>query len=496
MKYGLLKYTLLGLGLVTMAGSARALDLAVTPGTLGATLQATPLTETTLTLTGAMDARDFSALQDQGTSLLTLDLSGVTIAPYRPARPMSATAAEYAANELPDGALLGLRLTSLTLPANLTVIGNSALAGNQFTTLALPATLTRIGDNALYGCTALTELTLPSAVNYIGSYALASCPALTSVDMGATAITALPANVMTDDAAISTLTLPTALASIGRQALAGTTALSSVTLPASLREIGESAFYGSGLTTVTIPSGVTTVGDFAFAASPALTQATVGDDTQLSRGMFALCPEFVTLTATGLTQFPDYLFAKSVKTDVQPLLSDVAEIGDYALLGNTAQTLTLGNTLVYLGEGAMQDMAALKEIDAIGLGTNVPELGDDVFTGIDQENTTLKVAQDASEPWMAADQWKAFKISAVTASTELHQVQPTVSARFEDKTLRITATSPITDVQIYTADGKTIASLRPNALNASADTSGMIDRVYVVRVQTADGQTSTFKLMR
>lgn len=486
----------LSLALAGSAFCAGAAELAVTPGSLSALLTDEVRADSSLTLTGSMDARDFEAISTLAPTLKSLDLSGVSIAAYRPARPMMASVAEYDADELPAGALFGMHLTELTLPASLRSIGMSALAANDFASLQLPATVTYIGEDALHSCPNLTALTLPASVAEVGPYALAGCTALASVDMQASAMTKLPRYLFTGDTALATLTLPANLKEIGQGALAGTTALQELTLPSSLTTIGESAMSGSGLTAVTVPPAVRAMGDFAFSGCPNLAGAEVLSlRTPLSRGMFSFCPSFVTLTAPEQMAFPSYLFAGTPVADPGSLLS-VSEIGDYALRGSQAKTLVLGSTLVYLGDGALEGMTALDSIDAIALDTAVPALGRDVFAGVDQPNVMLKVNTDSSDAWKDADQWNKFLVSAVTSVSDLHlDGTPAVSARFDGTVLRISADTAIESVQVYTADGKAVLSLSPRSLTAEAETSGLTDRVYVVRVVTEGPVVSTFKLM-
>ena len=112
-------------------------------------------------------------------------------------------------------------LTSLTLPAGITSIGEKAFFGcSGLTSLNLPAGITSIGDWAFYGCSGLTSLTLPAGITSIGEDAFHSCSGLTS------------------------LTLPAGITSIGNDAFLGCSGLTSLTLPAGITSIGFSAFSG------------------------------------------------------------------------------------------------------------------------------------------------------------------------------------------------------------------------------------------------------------
>ena len=144
-------------------------------------------------------------------------------------------------------------LTSLTLPAGITEIGDEAFEYcSGLTSLTLPDGITEIGSSAFFGCSGLTSLTLPAGITEIGSSAFFGCSGLTS------------------------LTLPAGITSIGDDAFYGCSGLTSLNLPAGITTIGSSAFYGcSGLTSLTIPDGVTKIGKYAFSNCSYLTSLTI-----------------------------------------------------------------------------------------------------------------------------------------------------------------------------------------------------------------------------
>ena len=144
-------------------------------------------------------------------------------------------------------------LTSLTLPAGITEIGDEAFEYcSGLTSLTLPAGITSIGDDAFYGCSGLTSITIPNGVTQIDKNAFRDCTGLTS------------------------LTLPANIKRIGESAFKNCSGLTSLNLPAGITTIGSSAFYGcSGLTSLTIPDGVTKIGKYAFSNCSYLTSLTI-----------------------------------------------------------------------------------------------------------------------------------------------------------------------------------------------------------------------------
>lgn len=494
------RYILTFLSLGCVASVAQAADLRVAPGGLEAMLTDEVKAEKALTLSGQMDLRDFTALTENMPGLKSLDLSGVSVTAYDSPRASAVGPSSNKADELPRGALLGLHLTDLALPSGLRVIGEGALAGGEFTTLVLPASLISIGDHALYGCTRLESITFPASVTSAGTYSLAGCSSLRVADLSATGLTEIPARMFEGDAALATVSLPASLDKIGEGSFAGAATLKSVSLPATLTFIGKNAFNASGLENVTLPSSVNEVGDFAFSNCHGLTGAVLENPkATLGRGVFYSDPLFVTLDATGIERFPDYLFAGSHSAEVDRLLADVDEIGAYAMSGNRAETLVFGSTLVYLGDGAMENMNSLIYIDASALESAVPALGDNVFSGIDQGNVGLMVADNAAAPWQAADQWKEFKVFEVshTGSESVMAVPSNmVKGHFEGTVLRLTSGEPMALVEVYEPGGAKVAEAAPRSTEAHLETSDFAGRVYVVRAILENGHVATLKLMR
>ena len=89
--------------------------------------------------------------------------------------------------QLPDGAQLGAmlfyqcyELTDVTLPADLTVIGDSMFENcTKLTHVTIPSGVTRIEREAFAMCGALKEIRLPEGVETIGVIAFSGCVAMT-----------------------------------------------------------------------------------------------------------------------------------------------------------------------------------------------------------------------------------------------------------------------------------------------------------------------------
>lgn len=154
-------------------------------------------------------------------------------------------------------------VTYVTVPSTITAIGSQAFdqaasllaievdPGNpSYTSLGGVLFDKSEGNLLQYPCGLSGTYTIPGSVTNIADYAFSGCSTLYGVANN------------------------TALVTIGINAFADCVQLASFALPATMRSIGDSAFFGSGLTSVSVPAGVTNIGGGAF-GSTAITSITV-----------------------------------------------------------------------------------------------------------------------------------------------------------------------------------------------------------------------------
>lgn len=186
-----------------------------------------------LTLIGTLNNKDFTCMRETMTSLVYIDLSGIT----------NTSGVDFKNKT---------NLVQVILPANLTSIGYMAFSGcSSLASITIPNSVTSIWNYAFEYCPFLTSITIPNSVTSIENSAFSHCYGLTSV------------------------TIPNSVTSIGHSAFFNCYGLTSVTIPNSVTSIGESAFSScDALNSITIPESVTWIGSSAFSSCSSLTSIT------------------------------------------------------------------------------------------------------------------------------------------------------------------------------------------------------------------------------
>ena len=168
-------------------------------------------------------------------------------------------------------------LTAITLPNTITVLGESAFNySTALVSINMPTQLQTLGKMAFFN-TRITSLTIPASVTSIGQQIVGAVTTLTaiSVEAGNTvydsrnncnAIIRKSDNVLIVGCKNSTI--PSDITGIADWAFDRGYAPATVELPAGVTSIGEHAFYyGRAITLLRIPVGVTSISSQAFSSA-------------------------------------------------------------------------------------------------------------------------------------------------------------------------------------------------------------------------------------
>lgn len=371
----------------------------------------TRLTDTKVTnliITGTLDVRDFKYIADKLDNLTSVDLAGAKILAYEKVEPVFGQQTAYQADEIPQTSFFGKPLTKVVLPSNLKIIGHAAFAGCEgITEIALPASLDSISGYA-FSATGFSTLTLPATVTKIGEGAYSRCENLTSVTIEAGSI---GAKAFFADTKLTNVKFGAGVTAIGNAAFAGCKDLTTLQWSSAtqLARIGNEAFIATQMTDgdLTKFSNLNTLGAWAYAGTPVAEVSLPASVKEVGEGAFYYAKNVTNLVLpTKVTKVNAYLAAGTNVANSNIWGDDITRIGEYALYNlSDIEQLTVPANVTYIGTKAMAGMTGLTQITAVP--TDVPTLGYDVWAGVIQKDVELFAPV---KDYATASQWKEFKV--------------------------------------------------------------------------------------
>ena len=271
-----------------------------------------------------------------------------------------------------DGAFYDLKgLADISIPENVTSIGNEAFYNTGLTSVDLPANLKTIGRYAFSG-TKLKKVVLPSQVETIGSSAF-SIESLESVHIpkslkSVTDYSISNSNIygtywhdvewgqgynaiFLGDKNLKTVTFEDGISEIISELFRGT-GIKKIDLPSSVTKIGSAAFAHSDLTTINLPPSLSEIQDFAF-ANTKLKEITIPDSVEkIGYGAFDSVETLdkVTLPA-NLKEISSKTFYKTNIAKIT-IPESVSSIGGIAFADTPLKSITLPSNLITVGQNA------------------------------------------------------------------------------------------------------------------------------------------------
>lgn len=457
-----------------------------------------PAGVTSLTVNGPIDASDMSFIAKEMPGLTTLNLDKAVIEEYNGLSLDTRTF--YPAATIPFGMFMGMPLQTVVLPSQQRLtIGDGAFMMTAITELPSLANVDSLGQAAFAGCTKLTNITMPKVAR-MGGRVFSDCTGLTTVDMGSA--TVIPDATFRGCTALTEVKGSANITRLGNQAFEGDTNLANFTFGKNLDYLGKSAFAATGLDIIDLdPSTkLKEIGDEAFADTPVRIAKLGNSITSVGNAAFFGTSnlESITMPPTLIT-LGDHALVGSDLPDID-LSEGVDSIGNYEFLGQKKiENLVLPSSLVYIGNNAMEGMTGLKTLDALNL-TIVPELGENVWEGVNQKEVLLYVSENMKSDFENTPQWQNFQIEITTGvDNTMHddRVIPSVRGRFYGTDLQLESTgSDIAQVRLYDTSGRLLAEATPGASIARIDTSAYPAGVFVITVTLDDNTKAILKLAR
>jgi len=345
-------------------------------------------------------------------------------------------------------------LTSVTLPASLTVVGDYAFRNcTALTRVVLPEGVERIGTQAFINCLNLQRVELPSSVTEIGYHAFQDCFALTHVETPSVeawlriafadhyanplsyahhltvagaelrdlvipaSVGSVPSFAFIECEGLSSLTLeegvtaigvasfayctglkslslPSSLTTIDNQALFGCTGLKDVVLPEGLAHLNYAAFAScSGLRSINIPAGLHAIDDYVFYNCSGLTSVSLpASIKRIGTSAFYSCSALKEVVMPpDIEVLGNYAFAMCENLQRVELPSSLTVISDQAFSECTSLTsIVIPDSVTTIGGHAFYKCLYLKEIT---LGAGVDTIGDRAFDNDPRVTRVTSLAQ-------------------------------------------------------------------------------------------------------
>ena len=202
-------------------------------------------------------------------------------------------------------------ITSITFPETLEKIGDNTLRNcSKLTEIVIPARVTSIGDSAFYNCSAIESINLPDNVTSIGRYAFYNCSSLQSIEIPASA-TSIQMGAFKNCGQLQSIEIPSSITSIEDYAFQNCSQLTSIEIPNGVTSIGANAFQNcSQLQSIEIPSSITSIEYGVFSGCSSLVSINIPDGvTSIKGSAFQNCSQLTSIEIpNGVTSIGDNAF--------------------------------------------------------------------------------------------------------------------------------------------------------------------------------------------
>lgn len=301
---------------------------------------------------------------------------------------------EYKVTSIGKEAFSVSKLTSVSIPNSVTLIGEEAFSYcEELTYVSIPNSVTSIGDKAFRECKKLAFITIPNSVTHIGESAFVYS-GITSIDIPSS-ITTLSYGVFSYCSELTSVSIPNSVTSIGDWAFRGCGKLASITIPNSVTHIGEWAFAQTGITSISVPATITT----------------------LPYGVFNGCRKLISIELpNNLIRIGDKAFYNCESLYSFTIPQSVTSIGEWSFSKcDKLASIYIPNSITSIGAGAfyksylniiISDIENPFEIAGTPIDEDKNEEG--IFMRYTFNNATLFVPKGCVDKYKATNGWKNF----------------------------------------------------------------------------------------
>ena len=185
---------------------------------------------------------------------------------------------------------------------------------------------------------------------------------------------------------LTTVTMPDTVEDIRSCAFKNTPKLTSVKLSANLDFISTNAFSHSGLTAIELPESLTGIGTHAFEFTP-LTSIEIPDSVELSQGAFYYCADLASVKLPAdLEEINPLLFQGCTSLKTIDLPENLIIIGRQAFSHSGLTSIDIPDSVVAIGDNAFYECLSLEYVK---LPTSLEEVGWRCFQDCDKLSTIV-----------------------------------------------------------------------------------------------------------
>lgn len=434
-----------GLGLVCI--SASALNINLQPGGMNESYADLRNTEDAiLVLSGSADVRDLALLKNMSESVKTVDMSALSIAAYTFTDGDYMGRTSFEAGEIPPYMMTGATVNSIILPSTCRVIGESAFVASQIESIEFPQSLEKVSDFAFANADRLKSAHFKNKVTF-GIGVFKDCDLLSDVVIDY-AITSIPESMF--DGCVSFKS----------------------EIPASVSTVGAFAYRGTALESVDL-SNITEIGNYSFADMKNLSSIIMDATGNLKMGKGAFfndgALELLPVFESDLSQTAFAHTSGNMKNVIQS-----ANIGAGAYANNSdMDTVVFGPAVKYIGSHAFRNNSALDLVDVEQLGTSMPEVEADAFSGLANSegryDIKLNVEEGTEDTWNAHPVWSLFNVGHYTVGVDdiVAGEGVSVSVRKEGLGVYVGSTHDIDYVGVFSVNGMVLHEAAPASMSYS-----------------------------